>query len=78
MCDCGTLWHTACIALQEHVAREHHLDGRCNRVGYATRVEEGGSFQLGKFDPSEDGGLDEAEAERRLTELTTELRGCRS
>jgi len=43
-------------------------------VGYATRVEEGGSFRLAGIDPSEHGGLDESEAEQRLTELTAELR----
>ena len=43
-------------------------------MGYATRVEGGGSFQLGGIDPGEDGGLDESEAEQRLAELTAELR----
>jgi PPK2 family polyphosphate:nucleotide phosphotransferase len=43
-------------------------------VGYATRVEGGGSFQLGGIDPGEDGGLNESEAEQRLAELTAELR----
>ncbi len=43
-------------------------------MGYATRVEGDGSFQLGGIDPSEDGGLDEPEAEQRLAELTAELR----
>ena len=43
-------------------------------MGNATRVEGDGSIQLGEIDPSEDGGLDESEAERRLAELTTELR----
>ena len=44
------------------------------QVGYATRVEEGGSFRLAGIDPSENGGLDESEAEQRLAELTAELR----
>ena len=43
-------------------------------MGYATCVERGGSFQLAGIDPSEDGGLDESEAEQRLAELTAELR----
>ena len=43
-------------------------------MGYATRFEGDGSFQLGEIDPSEDAGLDESEAERRLAELTAELR----
>jgi len=50
------------------------MDGGPSPVGYATRVEGDGSFQLGGIDPSEDGGLDESEAERRLAELTAELR----
>ena len=43
-------------------------------MGYATRVERGGSFRLAGIDPSDDGGLDESEAERRLAQLTAELR----
>src|SRR5215207_2046575 len=43
-------------------------------VVYATRVEGGGSFRLAGIDPSEDGGLDESEAEERLAKLTAELR----
>jgi PPK2 family polyphosphate:nucleotide phosphotransferase len=50
------------------------MDGGPSQVGYATRVERDESFQLGGIDPSEHGGLDESEAERRLAELTTELR----
>jgi PPK2 family polyphosphate:nucleotide phosphotransferase len=43
-------------------------------VGYATRVEGRRSFRLAGIDPSEDGGLDESEAEQRLAQLTAELR----
>jgi PPK2 family polyphosphate:nucleotide phosphotransferase len=43
-------------------------------VGYATRVQGDGSFQLDGIDPTEDGGLEESEAERQLAELSTELR----
>ena len=43
-------------------------------MGYATRVDGGGSFQLAEVDPREDGGLDESKAEQRLAELTAELR----
>ena len=44
------------------------------QVGYATRVEGGGSFRLAEIDSNEDGGLDESEAEQRLAQLTAELR----
>lgn len=61
-----------------YAARTHgpyrEMDGGLNRVGYATRVEGSGTFHLGAIDPSEDGGLNEAEADRRLAELTAELR----
>ena len=43
-------------------------------MAYATRVDEEGSFQLAEIDPGENGGLDEAEAEERLTDLTAKLR----
>jgi PPK2 family polyphosphate:nucleotide phosphotransferase len=67
------------MAYRVHCAARAHgphrdMDGGPSQVGYATRVEGDGSFQLGKIDPSEDGGLEESEAERRLAELTAELR----
>jgi PPK2 family polyphosphate:nucleotide phosphotransferase len=43
-------------------------------VGYATRVDGDGPFQLDRIDPGDHGGLDESEAEQRLAELTAELR----
>ena len=43
-------------------------------MAYATRVDKEGSFQLARIDPGDNGGLDQAEAEDLLSELTTELR----
>ncbi len=43
-------------------------------MAYATRVDVEGSFELATIDPGEHGGLEEAEAEERLADLTAELR----
>jgi PPK2 family polyphosphate:nucleotide phosphotransferase len=43
-------------------------------VGYATRIDGQGRFALATVDPAEDAGLDEAEAKRRLADLSEELR----
>ena len=43
-------------------------------MAYATRVDEEESFRIAEIDPGEHGGLDEAEAEERLADLTAELR----
>jgi PPK2 family polyphosphate:nucleotide phosphotransferase len=53
---------------------DRDMDGGSSQVGYATRVEGDGSFQFSGIDPGEEGGLNKSEAERRLAELTTDLR----